>query len=114
MNREYREGIASTFDVPKVDFDCPFGVNPEDTPKSERAPTLMQMVNSAAKAAAETVVEGLKGEQVISEKTEAERRLAICKACPHFQAEAIRCKICGCLMGLKSKQKSAKCPQGKW
>ena len=41
-------------------------------------------------------------------------RLSICKSCEYFKPLLSRCSLCGCVMFLKSKIKSAKCPKGKW
>ena len=114
MNREYREGIASTFDVPDVDFDCPFGVEPDSIPESERGPFAIQMARSVSKAVVDTVVGAVQGKKVITEQDESSKRLLICESCEHYDAECMTCRVCGCLMRVKTKQMSAKCPQKKW
>lgn len=40
------------------------------------------------------------------------QRLAICEACPHYNAG--RCAVCGCYMAAKTMMATSKCPVGKW
>jgi hypothetical protein len=44
----------------------------------------------------------------------AERRMAICRACPHLFQPTSTCKKCGCFMIAKTKIDGAKCPLEKW
>lgn len=44
----------------------------------------------------------------------AEQRYSICKACPEFISLSTQCKKCGCVMKLKTKLISARCPIEKW
>ena len=46
--------------------------------------------------------------------SEAETRLAVCKACPELLPLTSQCKKCGCFMVAKTKLENAKCPLGKW
>jgi len=39
-----------------------------------------------------------------------ERRLAICMACPDYNADAGRCTLCGCKMKIKVKGRGTRCP----
>jgi len=41
-------------------------------------------------------------------------RLSICHSCDWFMSESLRCRKCGCHMGLKTKLKTSKCPIKKW
>lgn len=41
---------------------------------------------------------------------ERERRLAICRACPHHDDLLRTCKICGCGLGLKASWALSQCP----
>ncbi len=43
----------------------------------------------------------------------AEKRMAICKACPELLPTG-NCKKCGCFMSSKTKLPHASCPIGKW
>jgi len=45
---------------------------------------------------------------------DAKVRMDICKACPELIKLTSQCKKCGCLMNVKTKLESAKCPIGKW
>ena len=48
--------------------------------------------------------------------TDAQRdaRLEICNACEHLTRYSRQCKKCGCVVALKTKLKSEKCPIDKW
>ena len=41
-------------------------------------------------------------------------RYEICKSCEWFRSVIKQCKKCGCIMSLKTKLKTAKCPIRKW
>lgn len=41
-------------------------------------------------------------------------RYNICLGCEHFYSLLKNCKICGCVMPLKTKLKQASCPIKKW
>jgi len=48
-----------------------------------------------------------------------DKRLAICKECPESRDLFNRgwinyCNICGCMLKIKTRIKSNKCPKGKW
>ena len=48
-----------------------------------------------------------------------DERLAICKECPHSRDLYARgwinyCNICGCMLKIKTRIKSNKCPDGRW
>ena len=43
-----------------------------------------------------------------------EKRIEICRACQDFDDSLCRCKVCGCLMKIKARLKSTKCPKNKW
>ena len=45
---------------------------------------------------------------------EIEKALEICKVCPHFIIDKIRCSRCGCRMDVKIRLASLHCPIGKW
>lgn len=47
------------------------------------------------------------------EKTK-ETRLRQCLDCEHFNANGSQCNICGCIVPLKTKVKTEKCPLGIW
>lgn len=43
-----------------------------------------------------------------------EFRLAICNACPDYDRERRRCRLCGCSMNAKAGDARAQCPKGRW
>jgi len=49
-----------------------------------------------------------------STETDANKRYAICEACPSLLKVTHQCKECGCFMKLKVKLQQAVCPLGKW
>lgn len=49
-----------------------------------------------------------------SDKDLKEERLAICKACTHFNKQLRKCTKCGCFMDLKTTLERASCPVGMW
>lgn len=55
----------------------------------------------------------LAGEAAVSEDEQA-RRIAICEGCEFFFAADRRCSKCNCWMDLKSKLRTAVCPETRW
>lgn len=39
-------------------------------------------------------------------------RMTLCRTCDHFNGHL--CAKCGCLMAVKTRMATAKCPEGKW
>ena len=48
------------------------------------------------------------------DRTEYQRRRAICKGCEFFDAASKRCRQCGCSISAKPWSRSESCPVGKW
>lgn len=69
-------------------------------------PSLATQAGNAIGAASRFVASGL----AVAEAAERDRRLAICRACPEFDAGQGRCKICGCYMSFKARLLSERCP----
>ena len=55
----------------------------------------------------------LAGEAPVIEEEQA-RRIAICEGCEFFFVADRRCSKCNCWMDLKSKLRTAACPEDKW
>jgi hypothetical protein len=70
------------------------------------APSLGERAGYLAEAVVAAVASG--GETVPQE--ERARRLAICKSCEHFDADARRCRVCTCYMPWKVRLASLHCP----
>jgi hypothetical protein len=51
-------------------------------------------------------------EKIISK--ESTQRHDICKGCEHYRKSLDQCKVCGCIMTVKTKLKNTSCPKGKW
>lgn len=43
-----------------------------------------------------------------------DKRLEICKTCPHYNLDWGRCEKCGCIMKFKTIIMNSECPIGKW
>lgn len=52
---------------------------------------------------------------MLSSNEEYERRLSICRNCPHITGtKAPVCNLCGCLLKMKARLLDFGCPIGKW
>ena len=65
------------------------------------------------------IVDSIKDINKTDTKKLQESRLAICKECEHSKDLYSRgwinyCDICGCMLKMKTRLKSSKCPIGKW
>lgn len=56
---------------------------------------------------------GLMGHFLVPENVQQER-YQICLGCEHFYSLLKNCKICGCVMPLKTRLKNQSCPIKKW
>ena len=61
-----------------------------------------------------TPLDLLNPKTVRAEKTLADERFDICKACPELIQVTSQCKKCGCFMKIKTTLEAAVCPLGKW
>ena len=94
------------------------GQNPNDcTPKSkpveEKAieePSLLQKARNFIPAVIKQAVAG--NPQASQEKID--ERLSLCRECPFFDSEKIKCKHCGCPLISKTKWETSSCPIGRW
>jgi hypothetical protein len=76
--------------------------------KSTTGPGLLRMALSATKAMAQFAGSGFK----TTPPDLRNQRLQTCAACEHHTG--LRCKICGCFTGAKSRILQESCPIGKW
>lgn len=67
-------------------------------------PSLVEKALNFTAAMMGAAVDGFK----LVDEEERNRRLAICGACPNF--EGGKCKLCSCLMSLKTRLNSSHCP----
>jgi tetratricopeptide (TPR) repeat protein len=79
-----------------------------ESARSTRGPGLLRMALSATKAAAGFAGSGFKTTPPDARK----RRFEACAACEHHTG--VRCQICGCFTGAKSRILHEDCPIGKW
>jgi uncharacterized paraquat-inducible protein A len=70
------------------------------------APSIFQMLKTFTKDTAKFVKEGA---PVVSTGDYAER-LDACVSCEHVQKKHMRCGLCGCMLQLKARMKTAECP----
>lgn len=77
-------------------------------PKGTTGPGLLRMALSATKSVAQFAGSGFKTTPPDVQRL----RLQTCNACEHHTG--MRCKICGCFTGAKSRLAHESCPIGKW
>jgi len=52
--------------------------------------------------------------ELLASKQLSKKRYDICKSCDKFRNFTKTCKICNCIMPLKTKLLKSDCPLGKW
>lgn len=91
-----------------------YGELPSNNREPIETPDLKDMAKSATKSMVNWASSGFK----IAPKEVYDQRLNECKACPHWDSEALantgRCKVCGCSTVAKLRLATEKCPIGKW
>jgi hypothetical protein len=81
-----------------------------EEPVNQSYPSWWTQITSAAGAVVEFAASGFK----VATEAEQADRLAICQACEHYDAEADRCRKCGCFSAVKAWVAVQHCPIGKW
>lgn len=82
-----------------------------DTPSDPASyPHLLTQAGTVVKAAMGFALDGFHR----VDEQEHDRRLSICQACEHFDAEQNRCRRCGCYLAVKPWLQRESCPDGKW
>ena len=76
-------------------------------------PSLAMQAQSATAAVAAECDAVLSGETAIDDATRA-ARIALCEQCAFFIVADRRCQKCGCWMEIKTRFRTAICPEGKW
>lgn len=79
-------------------------------PEEVKLPSILQQAKNFAGAAAQHVLGGMKN----ASNEEKNRRLDICKKCPHLIREEMRCGKCGCFLETKASWQTSSCPIGQW
>jgi hypothetical protein len=72
------------------------------------------MAKSLSKTTVDTVKLGMSGQRMSVSTDEANKRKAICEACPAYNKTQQRCTKCGCFIAVKAYLKASFCPLGKW
>lgn len=113
--RQNNDTFTSDTDVERAIWDY-WRANEPNRHTSRRMPSFSRMAVNAAKAVVRTAVAAVTGQEVVAPKTQAEQRLAICRACPRMviQDSVERCSACGCYLNYKTALSQEKCPLGKW
>jgi hypothetical protein len=78
--------------------------------KPIKMPSLIQQAKNLAIATKDHIKNGMR--KVDQDKKE--WRLSICKTCPYFKKDTMRCGHCGCFLETKTQWESSTCPIGKW
>ena len=112
FNKEYRKGISLSFEIPEVDFECPYGV--DITCLEPQLPPVIEQLENATKALGRMAVNKAIGNRVRATKGETKRRMMICEKCENFIMRNHRCSKCGCRLKLKLRLETESCPLGKW
>jgi len=53
-------------------------------------------------------------QELLCSKEEQQRRYDICKRCPNLRSFTKMCKVCNCVMPLKTRLQNSSCPIGHW
>jgi hypothetical protein len=79
-------------------------------------PSLMTQLGTAARAGMGVASAVAHRQPVLVSDAEYERRLTICRACPEYMPDAIKCRKCGCFLQLKARlaTEDGQCPEDKW
>lgn len=73
-------------------------------------PSLMEKVKSITKAAVDFVASG--GD--VTTGDELEQRQSTCAKCDFSKPDGTTCRVCGCVLAVKQKERAAHCPMGLW
>lgn len=76
-------------------------------------PPISTQVQSAATAVFTECGAALSGQAAVDDETKA-ARIALCEQCAYFIVADRRCQKCGCWMEIKTRFRTATCPEGKW
>ncbi|OJW19378.1 MAG: hypothetical protein BGO49_08595 [Planctomycetales bacterium 71-10] len=91
--------------------------HPDHRPEYRAAlapPQAYPSIAAQARGLAGSLATWLRAGCPITPAAERARRRAVCTGCPEFDAEARRCRACGCLADVKPWLGTATCPRGKW
>lgn len=51
---------------------------------------------------------------IIASADKASKRKDVCKACEQYRRALDQCKVCGCIISIKTRLNDTSCPLGKW
>jgi hypothetical protein len=77
-------------------------------------PSIPEQANNLVSLIQDAIMDAISGNEIFATDEEKDRRLSICRSCPEYHAESIRCKNCGCFLENKVIYTAAKCPLDKW
>jgi hypothetical protein len=75
---------------------------------------ILQKLKGFSETVTDSIGEIAKGKSMFVESSVQSTRMAICHACPDFNANTTQCKKCGCFMSAKTRLKASSCPVSKW
>lgn len=82
--------------------------------EEQQYPSVGKQASNIVNLIQDAISEVMKGNQLFVEPEEEERRLSICRACPFYSAEDVRCRQCGCFLKQKASLTASKCPLNYW
>ena len=77
-------------------------------------PPLDEQLKNLGVSLHEFVSRVVKGNRLLASRETQLERFEICKSCERFEADANRCKVCGCYVKPKVSMTYETCPIGKW
>jgi predicted Zn-ribbon and HTH transcriptional regulator len=77
-------------------------------------PSISQQGINFSKTVFDIIQDTIKGNDLLVDNFEKQRRYNICEVCEYFFQPQARCKKCGCFMEKKVEFRAAKCPMNKW
>jgi len=60
------------------------------------------------------ISDSINGKETIASVELIEKRIKVCNKCPYLSSNRAYCTECGCIISLKTKFKSSKCPKKYW
>lgn len=77
-------------------------------------PSIPEQANNLISLIQDAILDAVSGNEIFVTEEEKERRLSICKKCPEYHEEQMRCKNCGCFLENKVTFTASKCPLSHW
>lgn len=75
-----------------------------------KAPNVFLFVRSAARALRALAT----GHDIVASDATIDKRRHSCRTCPHLDGVIRQCKVCTCMIDLKTQFRTEACPVGRW